>query len=136
MRSLTPRQNAGVISAQTRWLDWIFSTKPADREQAEEAVRHTYRAGGVHEPEIFLWFDDLIEAMLVTEQLGGCREFNWKLPAESLQRREEVQHRVCNRLGLGTWEQVVEAVGPEHCANRHETRLHRGVKFRVAVPRK
>ena len=72
MRPLTPRQNAAVISAQTRWLDWIFSTKPADRRLAEEAVRHTYRAGGVPEPEIFLWFDDLIEAMLVTEQLRGC----------------------------------------------------------------
>jgi hypothetical protein len=67
MRSLTPRQNAAVVSAQTRWLNWIFSTIPASREQAEEAVRHTYRAGGVPEPEIFLWFDDLIEAMLVTE---------------------------------------------------------------------
>ena len=135
MRSLTPRQNAAVISAQTRWIDWIFSTKPADRRLAEEAVRHAYRAGGVHEPEIFLWFDDLIEAMLVTEQLGGYREFNWMLPPESLQCREEVQHRVCNKLGLGTWEQVVVAVGPEHCAHRHETRLHRGVTFRVAVPR-
>jgi len=135
MRSLTPRQNAAVGSAQTRWLDWIFSTKPASREEAEEAVRHTYRAGGVLEPEIFLWFDDLIEAMLVTEQLSSYREFNWKLPPESLQRREEVQRRVCNKLGLGTWEQVVEAVGAEHCANRHETRLHRGIKFRVAVPR-
>ena len=135
MRSLTPRQNAAVVSAQTRWLNWIFSTKPASREEAEEAVRHTYRAGGVPEPEIFLWFDDLIEAMLVTEQLDVYRESNWKLPPESRQRREEVQHRVCNRLGLGTWEQVVEAVGPEHCANRHETRLHRGIKFGVAVPR-
>jgi hypothetical protein len=135
MRSLTPRQNAAVISAQTRWLDWIFSTKPADREHAEEAVRHTYRAGGVREPEIFLWFDDLIEAMLVTEQLSSYLEHNWMLPPESLQRREEVQYRVCNRLGLGTWEQVVKAVGPQHRANRHETRLHRGIKFGVAVPR-
>ncbi len=135
MRSLTRRQNAAVVSAQTRWLNWIFSTIPASREQAEEAVRHTYRAGGVPEPEIFLWFDDLIEAMLVTEQLDVYRESNWKLPPESLQRREEVQHSVCNRLGLGTWEQVVEAVGPQHCANRHETRLHRGIKFGVAVPR-
>jgi Domain of unknown function (DUF6745) len=135
MRTLTPRQNAAVISAQTRWLDWIFSTKPADRRLAEEAARHTYRAGGVPEPEIFLWFDDLIEAMLVTEQLSIIRESNWKLPPESLQRREEVQHRACNQLGLRTWEQVVDAVGPEHCANRHETRLHRGVKLGVAVPR-
>jgi len=135
MRSLTPRQNAAVVSAQARWLDWIFSTKPADRRLAEEAVRHTYWAGGVREPEIFLWFDDLTEAMLVTEQLSNCRESNWMLPPESLERREEVQHRICNKLGLRTWEDVVQAVGPEQRANRHETRLHRGIKFRVAVPR-
>src|SRR5215471_7445435 len=54
MRLLTPIQNAAVLSAQTRWLGWIFSTEPANREQAEEAVRQTYRAGGVPEPEIFL----------------------------------------------------------------------------------
>src|SRR5215510_4636796 len=105
MRSLTPRQNAAVISAQTRWLEWIFSIKPADREQAEDAVRHTYRAGGVPEPEIFLWLDDLMEALLVTEQLSAYRDFNWTLPPDSLRRREEVQRRVRNKLGLRTWKQ-------------------------------
>ena len=76
MRLLTPIQNAAVLSAQTRWLGWIFSTEPANREQAEEAVRQTYRAGGVPEPQIFLWFDDLVEALLVREQLSSFRDFN------------------------------------------------------------
>src|SRR5260370_16265513 len=97
MRSLTPRQNAALKSAQTRWLEWLFSTKPANRERAEEAVRHTYRAGGVPEPEIFLWFDDLMEALLVTEQFSDHRQFNWKLPPESLRRRKEVQRRILNK---------------------------------------
>lgn len=83
MRLPTPIQNKAVLSAQTRWLGWIFSTEPASREQAEEAVRHTYRAGGVPEAEIFLWFDDLVEALLVREQLSSFRDFNSQLPPES-----------------------------------------------------
>jgi|HubBroStandDraft_1064217.scaffolds.fasta_scaffold3293191_1 hypothetical protein len=31
---------------------------------AEEGVRRAYRAGGMPEPEIFLWLDDLMEACL------------------------------------------------------------------------
>ena len=135
MRSLTPIQNAAVLSAQTRWLGWIFSTEQANREQAEEAVRQTYRAGGVPEPEIFLWFDDLVEALLVREQLSSFRDFNSQLPPESLEHREEIQHRVREKLGLQTWDKVVQAVGPEHCRNRHETRQLRGVNFGVAVRR-
>jgi hypothetical protein len=61
MRSLTPRQNAALKSAQTRRLEWIFNTKPANREQTEEGILHTYRVGGVPEPEILPWFDDLME---------------------------------------------------------------------------
>jgi hypothetical protein len=135
MRSLTPRQNAALKSAQTRWLEWIFSTKPANREQAEEAVRHTYRAGGVPEPGIFLWSDDLMEALLVTEQLSDYRESDWMLPPESLRRREEMQRRVRNKLGLRTWKQVVQAVGPTQLPNRYEEKRHLGISFMVAVPR-
>ena len=87
------------------------------------------------EPEIFLWFDDLVEALLVREQLSSFRDFNWQLPPESLERREEAQRRVRERLGLRTWDEVVEAVGPEHRRNRHETRQLRGVNFGVAVRR-
>ena len=135
MRSLTPRQNAALKSAQTRWLEWIFSTKPANREQAEEGVRRTYRAAGVPEPEILLWFDDLMEALLVTEQLSDYRESNWKLPPEALRRREEVQRRVRNRLGLRTWKQVVQAAGKWHSPHRYEEKRHKGMRFMVAVPR-
>src|SRR5258708_23857944 len=100
MRSLTPRQNAALKSAQTRWLEWIFSTKPANREQAEEAVRHTYRAGGVPEPGIFLWSDDLMEALLVTEPLSDYRESDSMLPPASLRRHEDMPQPARNKLRL------------------------------------
>jgi len=135
MVSLTPRQSAALKSAQTRWLEWIFSTKPANREQAEEGVRRTYRAGGVGEPEIFLWFDDLMEALLAAEQLSDYRELNWMLPPEAMRRREEVQRRVRERLGLRTWKQVVQAAGPWQSPNRYEKKRHKGIGLMVAVPR-
>src|SRR5262245_24384196 len=134
MRFLTPQQNAAVLSAQTRWLEWIFSTKPANREQAEEAVRDTYRFARIPEPRIFLWFDDLMEALLAVEQLTPYRDFNWMLPPGSLWRRKEIQRCVRNKLGLRTWKQVVQVVGPLHRANRSETRQHLGVSIGVAVP--
>src|SRR5438874_11417463 len=102
MRSLSPRQNAAVNAAQARWLEWIFSTEPADRERAEEGVRLTYRAAGVPEPEIFLWFDDLREALLATEQLSERRASNWMLAPESLRLRDDAQQRVQTNLGLPT----------------------------------
>ncbi len=135
MRPLTPKQIAAVDAARTRWLDLIFSTEPADRERAEDGVRLTYRAAGVPEPEIFLWFDDLREAFLVNEQLEKYQNSNWMLPPESLRFREDVRRRLCARLGLSTWKQVVQAIGPEHSPNRHETKVHKGVPLRVAVRR-
>jgi len=45
----------------------------------------------------------------MTEQLSGYRESHWKLPPESLRRREEVQRRVRNKLGLHTWKQIVRS---------------------------
>jgi hypothetical protein len=104
MRTLTPKQIAAVEAARARWLEWIFSTEPADRDRAEEGVRLTYRAAGVPEPEIFLWFDDLREAMLVTEQLAEYRASNWMLPPESLRLREDVQRRIRTRLRTGRGE--------------------------------
>jgi hypothetical protein len=80
MRSLTPRQNAALKSAQTRWLTWIFSTKPANREQAEEGVLRTYRAGGVPEPEILLRFDDEVAPDAIWKAHGNGESYRITLP--------------------------------------------------------
>ena len=44
------------------------------------------------------------------EQLSDYRESHWKLPPESLRRREKIQRRVRNKLGLHKWKQVVRTV--------------------------
>ena len=65
--------NAHAIPDSTTECGIKVRSKPANRKQAEEGVRHVYRAGGVPQPEIFLWFDDLMEALLALEQLSDYR---------------------------------------------------------------
>jgi hypothetical protein len=136
MPSLTPLQNAAVNEARDRWLEWIFSTRAANRKQAEEGVRQTYRAAGLPEPKIFLWFDDQLDALLTLEQLSDFQQFNWMLPPESAQRRERVRRQLRNQLGVRNWAQVNRALGPLHTANRHEERRYKGLVMGVAVPRR
>jgi hypothetical protein len=134
MKPLTPRQSAAVRAAQERWRKWINSTEPADRFLAEEAVRYTYRMAGVSEPENFLWFEDLRECFLALEQLSSFRECTWMLPEDAQPIREEIRERLRQRMGLDSWAQVLDTLGPEHTPNRYEERRHLGIPISVAVP--
>jgi hypothetical protein len=116
-------------------MEWIYSTAPADRKRAEDGVRQTYRAAGVAEPVFFLWLDDLLDASVVMEQLAGFRQFNSTLPEESLERREQILTRVTQGLGLESWDQVIEALGPKHTRNRPTRVQYKGLSMGVAVPR-
>ena len=137
MADLTERQLLAVESAKKRWLGWISSTQAANREETEAGVRQTYRAAGRPEPEIFVWCDDLMEALLVVEQLSEHRRQNWMLPEQSLARREQAQRRVLEMLGRHSdWEELVEAAGPWQNPNRYERKLRKGATFMVAEPRK
>ena len=82
--TLTIDQQRQFKIVRDRWFDSIFSTKPANRRKAEDGVRRTYRAAGVMEPELFLWFDGLLEAAIAAEQLGPLQEANWMLPPKAL----------------------------------------------------
>jgi hypothetical protein len=116
--TLTSDEARQLEILRERWLHAIFSTRPANREKAEDGVRRTYRAAGVREPELFLWFDGLLEAALAAEQLGASADRNWMLPPLALRHRKRVQADVRRRLGLRTWRQVVRAIGPEHTRHR------------------
>src|SRR5579864_3955476 len=116
--TLTIDQQRQLKILRNRWFDSIFSTKPANRRRAEDGVRRTYRAAGVTDPELFLWFDGLLEAAIAAEQLGPLQETNWMLPPKAIKYRQRVQGDLRRRLGLRTWRQVVNAVGPEHTRHR------------------
>jgi hypothetical protein len=97
-----------------RWRKEIFSTRSANRKKAEDGVRRTYRAAGLPEPKLLLWFDGLLEAALAAEQLGSWEDLNWRLPPKALRHRQRVQRELRQRLGLRTWRQVVRAAGMDH----------------------
>jgi hypothetical protein len=98
--ALTPDQEKSLRILRDQWFESILSTKPANRKKAEEGVRRTYRAAGVREPELFLWFDGLLEAALAVDQLGPLLELNWMLPPKALKHRKRVQPDLRQRLGL------------------------------------
>jgi hypothetical protein len=106
-RTLSAEQARQLEILRERWLHAIFSTRPANREKAEDGVRRTYRAAGVREPQQFLWFDGLLEAALAAEQLGASADRNWMLPPLALRHRKRVRADLRRRLGLRTWRQVV-----------------------------
>jgi hypothetical protein len=120
--TLTVDQARQLEVLRERWLQSIFSTKPANRKNAEDGVRHTYRAAGVKQPDLFLWFDGLLEAAIAVEQLGPSVDSNWMLPPKALKHRKRVQGDVRHKLGLRTWRQVIKTIGPEHTGNRFEER--------------
>ena len=120
--TLTTNQERQLKILRDRWLQSIFSTRPANRKKAEEGVRRTYRAAGVRDPELFLWFDGLLEAAIAAEQLGPLSDANWMLSRKALARRTWVQRDLRHRLGLRTWRQVIETIGPRHTRYRSEER--------------
>ncbi len=141
--TLTTEQARELDALRERWLHAVFSTRPANRKKAEDGVRRTYRAAGVKEPELFLWFDGLLEAALAADQLGPGPDVNRMMPPEALRHRKRVQADLRRRLGLRTWRQVVRAIGPEHTHNSNEPRefvvplgaTKRSCRMFVAVPR-
>jgi hypothetical protein len=83
----------------------------------------------------FLWLDDLLDASVVMEQLAGFRQFNWTLPEESRERREQILARVTTGLGLSSWDQVIEALGPKHTRYRRRDVQFKSVSMGINVPR-
>jgi hypothetical protein len=115
---LTNHQQHELELLRARWMKSIFAIAPANRRKAEDGVRQTYRAAGVREPELLLWFDDLLGAAIAAEQLGPLVESNWMLPPKALEHRVRVQRMLRSRLGMRTWRQVMKAVGPQHTRSR------------------
>jgi hypothetical protein len=135
MPELTETQALGLKRVRDRWMRSIFNTQPADRKSAEEGVRRTYRTAGVSAPEIFLWLDDLLQALLVVEQLGVFRESNWQLPEESRELREELLSGVQQQHGFSSWDDVIQALGPKHTKSRPGRVELKGITMGLAVPR-
>src|SRR5262245_49188663 len=119
---LTSDEEAGLEITRRKWLSDLVSTKPANRKRTEEGVRRTYQAAGLPEPELFLWFDGLLEAALAAEQLGNWGKWNWMLPPNALDHRKLMQQPLRRSLSVRTWPQVLKFVGVEYSSHRIEER--------------
>ena len=52
---LTPEQTARMAEFRDKWISIGLSTEPAQREQAEAAIRQIYRSAGLNEPRKIVW---------------------------------------------------------------------------------
>lgn len=55
LKRLSPEQKAGIEGHRQRWLQIRTSTAPADRGEAERALRLAYKAAGWSEPRHIVW---------------------------------------------------------------------------------
>jgi uncharacterized protein DUF6745 len=103
---------------RSRWLDHLFSTRPADRPRAEAAVLALYRFAGFEEPRYFLWFDSPFQASRTVALLLAEHHPAWRQARANLERsargREahlRLHTELCRTLAEPDWAGVVEAVG-------------------------
>ena len=71
---LTAAQEARLVEFRDEYLRRGLSTKPADREEAEAAVRDAYRAGGLVPPATIIWLPSpmagAIGAAMLSNKVG------------------------------------------------------------------
>ncbi|MER8183711.1 DUF6745 domain-containing protein [Kitasatospora sp. NPDC094015] len=75
------QQQSSAREAVARWRTAAAATGPADRPAVERAVRAAYRAAGLAEPEVVLWFGSPLEAAAAALAVTGARPAS-ELPAE------------------------------------------------------
>ena len=56
------------------WLSHLFSTEPANRSQAESALRDLYATSGLPAPHYFFWFDSPFKAVLAMMLLTAAKD--------------------------------------------------------------
>ena len=100
------------------WLTHLFSTAPADRARAEQAVRSLYAAAGFAEPKHFLWFDSPFAASWAVGAVAERYDRSWaqlfKAHAQARdvkQKADETRSVLGSRLGVTGWDAVLAAIG-------------------------
>src|SRR3954467_4769370 len=63
---------------RARWLAQVFCTDPADRSEAEEAVRQLFTAASFGPPRYFCWFDSPFDAAWAVALLIETRHQVWR----------------------------------------------------------
>lgn len=113
--SVPPRTSSEIRS---RWLAQLLSTEPADRPQAQAAVREIYAAAGFETPRYVFWFDSPFDACWANALLSAPHSSIWPQMLAGLaqirthrEKIEQVRAQLCGSAAENNWDALVGAVG-------------------------
>jgi hypothetical protein len=108
-----------VAEIRARWLAHLFSTEPADRPQAEAAVRDLYVTAGFAPPRYLLWFNTPFDACwAVALLIEGDRPLWQQMLAKAAllesnrQTIDRIRASLVEQMAQSNWPAVVAAAGP------------------------
>ena len=103
---------------RAQWLASLLSIEPADRAQAEAALRELYIASELPAPDRFFWFDSPYAALWAMALLTAAHDAVWQRIVEAVaryKRQRELMERMrtamCQSATLPGWKSLVAAAG-------------------------
>lgn len=121
IESLTPEQEARAAEYREMYLNYGWSTEPANREVAEAAVAKLYELNGYKVPE-FIWFDsphaarDTIiesgESFSGLSSVDGNFDAYWVCLYKYVETLREGIYDPENLEQLNVWDNLVKSMGP------------------------
>ena len=108
---LTASQEAALVEYRDRWLKIGLDTNPANRAEAEAAVRLAYECGGLPPPKIVVWLRSPLEGAV------GAAMFAHHAVSERAAPRAQVWAQVWDQVRAQVGDQVSRAGYGQHDAN-------------------
>ena len=115
MERLPPDVEARLPAIKDEWLGYGLSTEPADRPQAEAAVRRAYEAAGLAPPAVVIWLDSPLAGCMGATLGDQVRDQVWDQVWDQVraQVRDQVRDQVGAQVGAQVWAQVRDQVGDQ-----------------------
>jgi hypothetical protein len=109
--TLTPEQAAALGHYRARWAAIRRSTEPADRNAAEQGVRHVYHAAALKPPVQCVWCEGPAALSDLTQRIARADGANVK-SALMHRLRGQVASLVRRHVSQRGWAAVESAVNP------------------------
>lgn len=109
--TLTPEQAAALGHYRARWAAIRRSTEPADRNAAEQGVRHAYHAAALKPPVQCVWCEGPAALSDLTQRIARSDGANVK-SALMYRLRRQVASLVRRRVSQRGWAAVASVVNP------------------------
>ena len=103
IEALTKEQEARFPEFIKRWTDIGLCTKPANRKEAEEGIKLTYKIAGLPEPKRIVWCGSPYSQGLTRALVLGLKRSEIKIGASV---RDSVWDSVRDSVGDSVWASV------------------------------